>query len=138
MKIGEWDNLGRARALLQRQLGELGAAEYAAHVSVNEDNGRLRIFVATDTGLLDYQYAPKGNDPEGDWLLRGQLIRWGSLRGLRLQTDAQIDESDEVQSIWRLVAEEPKMELSASTEGADDRPIVALLAFARACIQHAS
>ena len=42
-----------------------------------------------------------------------------------------------MQSIWRLVAEEPKMELSASTEGADDRPIVALLAFARACIQHA-
>ena len=121
MKIGEWDNLGRARALLQRQLGELGAAEYAAHVTVNAENGRLRIFVATDTGLLDYQYAPRGNDPEGDWLLRGQLIRWGSLRGLRLQTDAQIDESDEVQSIWRLVAEEPKMELSAATEGEAQR-----------------
>jgi hypothetical protein len=55
MRIGEWDNLGRARALLQRQLGELGAAEYAAHVAVNPDTGRLRIFVATDIGLLDYQ-----------------------------------------------------------------------------------
>ena len=137
MKIGEWDNLGRARALLQRQLGELGAAEYAAHVSVNPDNGRLRIFVATDTGLLDYQYAPKGNDPEGDWMLRGQLVRWSSVRGLRLQTDAQIDDAtEEVQAIWRLVAEEPKMELTATTD-VDDRPIVALLAFARACIQHA-
>ena len=48
MKIGEWDNLGRARGLVQRQLGELGAAEYAAHVTVNPDNGRLRVFVATD------------------------------------------------------------------------------------------
>ena len=55
MKIGEWDNLGRARGLVQRQLGELGAMEFAAHVTVNPDNGRLRIFVATDAGLLDYQ-----------------------------------------------------------------------------------
>jgi len=137
MKIGEWDNLGRARGLLQRQLGELGAAEYAAHVTVNPDNGRLRIFVATDTGLLEYQYGPKGTSPESDWILRGQLVRWASVRGLRLQTDAQIDEAtDVVQSVWRLVAEEPKMELVASTDG-DDRPIVALLAFARACLQHA-
>ena len=42
MKIGEWDNLGRARGLVQRQIGELGATEYAAHVTVNAENGRLR------------------------------------------------------------------------------------------------
>ena len=65
VKIGEWDNLGRARAALQRQLGELGAAEYAAHVTLNPDNGRLRIYVATDIGLLEYSYAPAGADPEG-------------------------------------------------------------------------
>ena len=53
MKVGEWDNLGRARGLVQRQLGELGTTEYAAHVTVNPDNGRLRIFVATDA--LDMQ-----------------------------------------------------------------------------------
>jgi len=136
MKIGEWDNLGRARGLLQHQLGDLGATEYAAHVTVNPDNGRLRIFVATDTGLLDYSYAPAGNDPEAAWLVRGQLIRWQSVRGLRLQTDAQLDDADTIKSIWRLVAEEPKMELTASTD--DGRqPTVALLAFARACLQHA-
>ena len=50
MRIGEWNELGRSRQLLQRQLGELGAAEFAAHVTVNENNGRLRIFVATDVG----------------------------------------------------------------------------------------
>ena len=93
MKIGEWDNLGRARGLLQRQLGDLNATEYAAHVTVKADSGRLRIFVATDIGLLDYQYAPVGADPEGAWILRGQLIRWGSVRALRLQTDAQLDEA---------------------------------------------
>jgi hypothetical protein len=137
MKIGEWDNLGRARGLLQHQLGDLGAAEYAAHVTVNPDNGRLRIFVATDTGLLDYSYAPAGNDPEGAWIVRGQLIRWHSVRGLRLQTDAQIDEAaDEVKSVWRLVAEEPKMELTASTDDGH-QPTVALLAFARVCLQRA-
>jgi hypothetical protein len=137
MKIGEWDNLGRARGLLQRQLGELGAAEYATYVTVNPDNGRLRIFVATDTGLLDYQYTPAGSNPEGDWILRGSLVRWGSVRGLRLQTDAQVDEvTNAVRSVWRLVAEEPKMELTATTDGGDDA-IGALLAFARACIQHA-
>ena len=137
MKIGEWDNLGRARGLLQHQLGELGAAEYAAHVGINPDNGRMRILVATDTGLLEYQYSPSGPDPEGTWILRGQVHRWASIRGLRLQTDAQLDEStDEVKSVWRLVAEEPKIELTASTDG-DDRPIVALLAFARACLQQA-
>ncbi len=137
MRIGEWDNLGRARALLQRQLGDLGAAEYAAHVSVNPDTGRLRIFVATDIGLLDYQYSPAGADPEGAWILRGQLHRWASVRGLRLQTDAQLDEhTDSVQAVWRLVAEDPKIELAATTDGGE-RPIEALLAFARACMQHA-
>ena len=64
MKIGEWDELGRARALLQRQIGELKADEFAAHVSVNPDTGRLRVMVATDVGLLDYHYGPTG-DPEG-------------------------------------------------------------------------
>ncbi len=138
MKIGEWDNLGRARALLQRQLGDLGAAEYAAHVTLNEENGRLRIFVATDSGLLDYSYTPAGANPEGAWILRGQLIRWSSIRGLRLQTDAQIDDTtDEPQSVWRLVAEEPKIELVANNE-TGERSIEALLAFARACVQHAT
>lgn len=135
MKIGEWDNLGPARGLLQRQLGQLGAAEYAAHVTVNPDNGRLRIFVATDTGLLDYSYAPVGANPEGDWILRGQLVRWPSVRGLRLQTEAQLDaSSSETRSVWRLVAEEPKIELAATTDERD-RAIQALLAFARACLQ---
>jgi hypothetical protein len=60
MKIGEWDNLGRARALVQRQIGELDAAEYAAHVTVKPDNGRVRILVATDVGLLEYSYAAAG------------------------------------------------------------------------------
>ena len=139
MKIGEWDNLGRARALLQRQLGELGADEYASHVTLSEDTGRLRIYVATDIGLVEYSYAPTGSDPEGQWMLRGQVYRWVSVRGLRLQTDAQMDEaSGDVKSIWRLVAEDPKVELTASTDTPGVRPIESLLAFARACIQHAS
>jgi hypothetical protein len=137
MKIGQWDNLGRARGLVQRQLGELGATEYAAHVTVNADNGRLRVFVATDAGLLDYQYAPAGANPEGSWILRGQLVRWSSVRGLRLQTDAQQDEgTDEVRAVWRLVSEDPKMELTVSSEDGE-KAIEALASFARACIQHA-
>jgi hypothetical protein len=137
VKIGEWDNLGRARLLVQRQLGELGATEFAAHVTVNPDNGRLRIFVATDAGLLEYQYAPAGASPEGTWILRGQLIRWGSVRGLRLQTDAQQDEdSDDIKAVWRLVAEDPKMELTISSDDGE-KSIEALAAFARSCLQHA-
>jgi len=137
MKIGEWENLGRARGLLQRQLGELGATEHAAHVTVNTDNGRLRVFVATDAGLLDYQYAPAGANPEGSWILRGQLVRWSSVRGLRLQTDAQQDEgTDEVKAVWRLVSEDPKMELTVSSDDGE-KAIEALASFARACIQHA-
>ncbi|HET6379653.1 MAG TPA: hypothetical protein VFH63_01275 [candidate division Zixibacteria bacterium] len=138
MKIGEWENLGPARGLVQRQLGELGADEYAAHVTLNPENGRLRILVATDIGLLDYGYAPAGADPEGAWMLRGQLHRWPSVRGLRLQTDAQINEdSGEVRSIWRLVAEDPKIELVADSTGDVERSPAAMLPFARACIAHA-
>lgn len=137
MKIGQWDNLGRARGLVQRQLGELDATEYAAHVTLNADNGRLRIFVATDAGLLDYHYAPAGVDPEGTWILRGQLVRWASVRGLRLQTDAQQDDAtDEVKAVWRLVSEDPKMELTVSSDDGE-KAIEALATFARACIQHA-
>jgi len=136
MKIGEWDNLGRARALLQRQLGQLDATEYAAHVAVS-DSGRLRIMVATDVGLLDYSYSPVGANLEGQWILRGQVHRWASVRGLRLQTDAQMDDATEqVQEVWRLVAEDPKIELSVTSD-TGDKPIEGLLGFARACLQHA-
>jgi hypothetical protein len=137
MRIGEWNELGRSRLLLQRQLGELGAAEFATHVAVNPDTGRLRILVATDTGLLDYSYSPVGQT-DADWILRGLLMRWQAVRGLRLQTDAQIvEETQAVRSVWRLVAEEPKIELVANSEDEDDRAVQALLAFARACLQHA-
>ena len=137
MKIGQWDNLGRARGLVQRQLGELGATEYAAHVTVNPDNGRLHIFVATDAGLLDYTYAPVGAKIEGTWILRGLLVRWASVRGLRLQTDSQQDEgTEEVKAVWRLVSEDPKMELTVSSDDGE-KAIEALASFARACLQHA-
>lgn len=136
MKIGEWDNIGRARGLVQRQLGELGATEYASHVTVNPENGRLRVFVATDAGLLDYQYGPVGSDVEGTWILRGTLVRWGSVRGLRLQTDAQQDEQNgETKSVWRLVAEDPKMELTISSDHGE-KSIEALAGFARSCLTH--
>lgn len=138
MKIGEWDSLGRARAILQRQLGELGAAELAAHVTLNVDNGRLRILVATDVGLLDYHYLPAGADPEGPWALRGQMYRWVSVKGLRLQIDAQIEDGDadaEARWIWRLSAEDPKIELTAESMSLGERSPDALLPFARACIQ---
>lgn len=133
MKIGEWDSLGRARGLLQRQLGELGAIEYAAHVTVGE-NGRQRILVATDVGLLDYSWSSSGSDP---WLLRGQVFRWRNVHSLRLQTDAQWDEQqNEARSLWRLVADDPKIELTADSVTSRDG-VTALLAFARACLQHA-
>jgi hypothetical protein len=140
MKIGEWDSLGRARAILQHHLGELGAAEYAAHVALNTDNGRLRILVATDIGLLDYHYQPAGADPEGPWALRGQLYRWVSVKGLRLQTDAEIEDTDEAADarwVWRLTAEDPKIELTAESTSLGERSPGALLPLARACIQHA-
>jgi hypothetical protein len=139
MKIGEWDSLGRARAILQRHLGELGAAEHAAHVTLSPENGRLRILVATDIGLLDYHYQPAGADPEGPWALRGQLYRWVSVKGLRLQTDGQIegDEDTDPRWVWRLTAEDPKIELTAESTSFGERSPGALLPFARACIQHA-
>jgi hypothetical protein len=134
MKIGEWDSLGRARGLLQRQLGELGAIEYAAHVTVGE-NGRQRILVATDVGLLDYSWSSSGSDP---WLLRGQVFRWRNVHSLRLQTDAQWDEQqNEARSLWRLVADDPKIELVADSVTGGREAVAALLAFARACLQHA-
>lgn len=137
MKIGEWDNLGQARGLIQRQLGELGADEYAAHVGVNPDTGRMRVFVATDIGILEYSYSPAGADPSGTWILRGEAHRWSSIRGLRLQTDAQLDEaSGRDQAVWRLVAEDPRIELSVTTD-TGERQLEGLLAFARACLRHA-
>ena len=136
MKIGQWENLGRARALLQKQLGQLGTLEYASYVAVNQDNGRLRILVASDVGLIDYSYTPMGADPEGAWILRGQVTRWSTVRGLRLATDGQLDETGEdSRSVWRFLGEEPRIELSASSEDGDPA-IEALLAFARACFQN--
>jgi len=135
MKIGEWEGIGRSRALVAYQLGELHADEYAAHVSMFE-NGRQRILVAADVGLFEFSWGPNTNEPDATWYLRGGLTRWPSVKGLRLQTDAQFDPvGEKVQSIWRLVAEEPKLELSSSTEDSA-KALPALLDFARACIEH--
>jgi hypothetical protein len=141
MKLGEWDSLGRARGILQHHLGELGAAEYAAHVAVNPENGRMRILIATDIGLLDYTYQSVGADRKGAWALRGQLYRWVSVKGMRLHTDAQIDEDSEstdARWIWRLTAEDPKIELTAESMELGERSPAALLPLARACIEHAT
>ena len=140
MKIGEWDTLGRARAILQLQMGELGADEFASHVALNPENGRLRILVATNIGLLDYHYSPAGSDPEGPWSLRGELYRWASVRGLRLQTDAQVVEGEDIVEakwVWRLIAEDPKIELMAESTGTGERAPIALLPLASACLEHA-
>jgi hypothetical protein len=134
MKIGEWEGIGRSRAIVVHQLGELHADELAAHVAISE-NGRQRILVASDVGLFDFGWGPNTSAPESSWYLRGGLTRWPSVRGLRLQTDAQYDPvSEAVQSIWRLVAEEPKIELNATTQE-DPKALPALLDFARACIE---
>lgn len=134
MKIGEWEGIGRAREVVARQLGDLDAQELATHVTTNE-SGRHRLLIATDIGLLDYSWSPASTDPDAVWSLRGGLTRWPSVRGLRLQNDAQFDPVyEKIQSIWRLVAEDPKIELSAANEP-DPKAVTALLSFARACIE---
>jgi hypothetical protein len=136
MKIGEWEGIGRSRALVTHQLGELGADEFAAHVTMFE-NGRQRIMVAADVGLFEFAWGPSSAEPDAIWYLRGGLTRWPSVKGLRLQSDAQFDPvGEKVQAIWRLVADEPKLELASTTEEADPKALPALLDFARACIQH--
>lgn len=136
MKIGEWENLGRTRQMLQQQLAEMAATEYATHVSVNEETGKIRAYVASDMGLMDYQYGPAGSNIDGAWVLRGQLHRWSGVRNLRLQSDAQFDADGAVKSVWRLVGEEPKIDLAATSDQGQ-RAIDAVLALARACLQHA-
>jgi hypothetical protein len=136
MRIGEWDGIGRARGVIARQLGDLGATEVAAHVTMDADRGKQRILVATDVGLLDYTWSPNSPEPDATWSLRGSLVRWPSVKGLRLQTDAQWDPvTEEARAIWRLVAEEPRIELAATGEEPGDRQMSALLAFARACLE---
>ena len=138
MKIGEWDAVGPVRGLLQVQLGKLGATEYASHVTRNPDSGRLRILVATDLGILDYSYFPAGSDPNGPWLLHGQLNRWVSVRGVRLQNEAQLaDEGELARAVWHLVIDEPKAELAADSAGVAERSERGLLEFAQACITQA-
>ena len=140
MKIGEWENLGRSRAVIQHQLGELVATEIASHVALNPENGRLRILIATDVGLLDYHYQPVGADPEGPWSLRGEMHRWASVHGLRLQTDGQVTELEDgmdARWIWRFIAEDPKVDLMAESTSEGERATDAVLPFATACMEHA-
>src|SRR5512141_1479628 len=107
MKIGEWEGIGRARAVVVRQLADLAAQELASHVTPG-DNDRQRILVATDIGLLDFSWSPSSVEPDATWNLRGGLTRWASVRGMRLQTDAQLDPVyEKIQAVWHLVAEEP-------------------------------
>jgi hypothetical protein len=132
VRIGEWENIGRSRLLVQRELGELGANEMATHVSIHADGERQRILIATDIGLLDYNFQP--SSPGGAvYELRGTLYRWPSIRGMRLQSDAQWDDNAKTaQSLWRLIAEEPRIELAAQSTETDRHDVSALLDFARA------
>ena len=134
VRIGEWEHIGRSRALVQRQLGELGATELAAHVTINPDNSeRQRVLIATDIGLLDYNFAPTSTG-SATYELRGGLYRWPAVRGMRLQSDAQWDDNARTsRSVWRLIAEEPKIELAAESSDQDRLLVSALLDFARAC-----
>jgi hypothetical protein len=133
VRIGEWEQIGRSRALVQRELGELGVNELATHVTINADTERQRILIATDIGLLDYNFAPAAANT-GAYELRGTLNRWGSIRGMRLQSDAQWDDNSKTaKSIWRLIAEEPRIELAAESTETDRHEVSALLDFARAC-----
>lgn len=137
MKISEWSVEAAIGALVEKQVGMLGATEFASHVAKDPDSGRLRILVATDSGLLDYTYGPQGGATSA-WTLHGRFNRWASVKGLRLQTDAQIEDySHAGRSVWRLLIEEPKAELSANSQGIDEHSEKALLEFAQACIQHA-
>jgi hypothetical protein len=139
MKIGEWQGIGRAREMIVRHLGELGADELAAHVTVNRDSGRQRILVATEVGLLDYSWSADTKEPDATWSLRGSLVRWASVRGLRLQMDAQFDPvPEQAQTVWRLVADDPKVELKATSAEGEPLAVPALLAFARACLSRAA
>jgi hypothetical protein len=133
MKIGEWEGIGRARAVIVHHLGELSATELASHVTIG-DNQRQRILVATDIGLLDFNWSPSSAEPDAVWNLRGGLTRWPSVRGLRLQSDAQFDPVyEKVQTVWRLVSEDPKIALTASSDP-DPKAVTALLSFANACL----
>jgi hypothetical protein len=131
VRIGEWENIGRSRLLVQRELGELGATELAAHVSFHADGERQRILIATDIGLLDYNFGPT-SPITATYDLRGTMYRWPSIRGMRLQSDAQWDDNAKTaRSVWRLISEEPKIELAAESNEQDRHEVSALLDFAR-------
>ena len=135
MKIGEWDDIGRSRALVQRALGEIGADELATYLAISPDNGRQRILIATDLGLFDFTYATDGSGSGAVWNLRGWLTRWASVRGFRLQADSQWNEAaGSAKGVWHVVAEEPRIEFVASTGDEPTPAAEALLDFARACI----
>ena len=127
------EHIGRSRLLVQRELGELGATELAAHVAIHADGERQRIMIATDIGLLDYNFGPTSVG-SSTYELRGMLYRWPSLRGMRLQSDAQWDDNTKTaRSVWRLIAEEPRIELAAESSEQDRLAVSALVDFARAC-----
>ena len=136
MKITEWEAVGPVSAMVEKQVMMLGAKEYASHVSRDPDSGKLRILVAADLGLLDYTYAPSAG-ANSTWTLHGRFNSWKAIRGLRLQSDAQLEDySHEGRSVWRLLIEEPKAELAADSGGVDEHSETALLEFAQACIQY--
>jgi hypothetical protein len=137
VKIAEWEAVGPVSGLVEKQVAMLGAKEYASHVARDAETGRLRILVAADLGLLDYTYAPSAG-ADSPWTLHGRFNTWKSVKSLRLQSDAQLEEySQEGRSVWRLLIEEPKAELSADSKGTDEHSEQALLEFAQACIQSA-
>jgi hypothetical protein len=68
------------------------------------------------------------------------MFRGASVHGLRLQTDGQVSEQEDgmdARWIWRLIVEDPKLDLVAESTGTGERAPMAVLPFAAACLGHA-
>ncbi len=133
MRLADWPRMPylneELREWVALQLKALGVEEIAIFaLECGPQDEERRVLVATDIGLWDGLYTPRGSTAR--YALRSTLHAWQAVRGVRLEAETFRLWALEHQTRWQMRITRPALEVTI-----DDPQLGAALAdFAKACL----
>ncbi|HET6380119.1 MAG TPA: hypothetical protein VFH63_03675 [candidate division Zixibacteria bacterium] len=132
MRLADWPRVPylneEVREWISLHLRALGVEDIAVFATTaGREEDERRVLVASEVGLLDTWYAPRGSSAR--YALNVRLYPWQQVRGVDLRGETYRVWAHEHQSRWRLRLARPALDVLS-----DDQQVgVALAEFAAAC-----
>lgn len=119
MRLADWPRMpylnDELREWVTLQLGGLGVDEIAIYAVEAGDDEQRRVLVATEVGLLDGWYGPRGSTAR--YTLRTRLYPWQAVRDVELRVETYRVWALEHRTRWHLRIRRPAFE--SATEAPD-------------------